>query len=87
MMDIALNGDRVIPQLLQFEIQGLSSFHLAAMLGHREVLTCLLNKDIPVDMPLSSGSTVLHLAAFAGHLELVKELIEKYKAAITKTDM
>ncbi len=79
-------SDVLISKLLVYEIRSISPFHLAAMLGNNDILVNLLDKDIPVDMPLSSGTTALQIASFAGHDDTVKILLDVYKADLNRRD-
>ena len=79
-------NDKLIPKMLAYEIKTISPFHLAAMVGSNDILVNLLDKDVPVDMPLASGTTALHMASFAGHDETVQVLLDVYKADLCKRD-
>lgn len=86
MMEYVLKGNPLIPKLVACEIVTLSPFHLAAMLGFNDILVNFVDKDVPVDLCLESGTTALHLASFAGHVSTVKMLVDIYKAELDKQD-
>ena len=81
-----LKGHSLIPKLLAYDIKTLCTFHMVVMLGYNDLLMSLMEKDIPVDIILVSGTTALHMACFAGHLDLVQLLIQIYKADLHKCD-
>lgn len=82
----ALREDPRGPKLLDYEIRSMSALHCAALKGHFDLVLELLDRDIPVDTPLASGTTMLHLAAFSGYVPLISALIDIYKADRFRTD-
>ena len=86
LLDNVLRDNKFIFHLLQCSINSLSPLHLAALLGHSDVLVTFFDRDISVDNALQTGSTCLHLASFGGHVGTVKLLVNVYKADATKQD-
>ena len=81
-----LKNNNLIPKLISCEISSISSFHLAAILGHVEIIVTILDRDVPVDFALASGTSALQLACFAGKLETVKILVNIYAAQLNVQD-
>lgn len=86
LLEHSLQENKLAFKLLQCEINSLSSFHLAAMLGRLDILIDFLDKNIHVDAILESGTTALHLASFGGHMATVRLLLNVYKADVNKQD-
>ena len=86
LIETLLRYDVVLPKLILYEIRTISPFHYAALRGNRDILVCFLDKDVPVDLALKSGTTALHLACFSGNAEIVKLLVDVYKADLNKQD-
>ena len=82
----AIRDDPRCPKLIDYEILSMSAIHCAALFGHLDIVMDVLDKDVPVDTPLASGTTLLHLAAFGGADNLVNALIDVYKADRFRTD-
>ena len=61
---------------------GMTLLHMAARIGHLEVVKELLaNKDIKVNLQSKNGHTPLHMAAYNGHVEVCKALIQDERIA------
>ncbi len=86
LMEYTLRYDVIAPRLLAYEILSLSPFLYAALKGHDEILVNFIERDVPVDLILNTGTTALHLASFAGHVTTIKMLVEVYKADVNKQD-
>lgn len=50
--------------------------HIAASLGHTQIVKNLVAHGVDVDVALDTGITPLHLAAYEGQMEAVEALIE-----------
>jgi serine/threonine-protein phosphatase 6 regulatory ankyrin repeat subunit B len=50
--------------------------HVASRMGHKEIVSLLLQFGASLTSRTDSGNTALHLASEAGHLSLVKYLVE-----------
>ena len=50
--------------------------HIASGIGHKEIVSLLLQFGASLTSRTDSGNTALHLASEAGHLSLVKYLVE-----------
>ena len=82
-----LRDCRLVPPLLAIRTTTVSALHLAALLGHNDILVNLLDWDVPVDAALvQSGGTPLQFASLAGHLHTVSLLIDVYKADVGIAD-
>lgn len=55
---------------------GMSLLHWAADRGHTEIVRCLLEKKINVNMQDDEGQTALHYAASCGHLDIIRVLLD-----------
>ena len=51
--------------------------HQAAVSGHKNVVTLLLNEGCPIDIRDSDGLSALHLAAFYGHIDIIELLVKQ----------
>ena len=56
---------------------GSTMLAIAALMGHTEVVTALLERGADVNAKSRDGGTALHAAAFLGRVETVKFLLEK----------
>ena len=57
--------------------QGNSMLHLAAELGHNEIISFLMHNGLDVALQNNSGHTPLHLAVSKGHHKTVELLPKK----------
>jgi len=53
-----------------------NSIHIASRMGHKEIVSLLLQFGASLTSHTDSGNTALHLASEEGHLSLVKYLVE-----------
>jgi ankyrin repeat protein len=51
--------------------------HIASRMGHKEIVSLLLQFGASLASRTDSGNTALHLASEAGHLSLVKYLVQR----------
>ena len=86
LLDTTLTDNPLALKLLQCEINSLSPFHLAAMLGKFDILMTFLGAGIEADTVLESGTTALHLASFGGHKGTVELLCTVFQADVNKQD-
>ena len=86
LLETLLRYDIILPKLMLYEIKTVSPFHYAALLGNQDILVCFLDKDVPVDLALKSGTTALHLASFSGNAKIIELLVDVYKADLNKQD-
>ncbi|XP_067125095.1 ankyrin repeat and SAM domain-containing protein 1A isoform X2 [Centruroides vittatus] len=56
---------------------GYTSLHHAALNGHKEIVSLLLQYEASTNVVDHKGSTPLHLAAWTGNTEIVKVLLEQ----------
>ena len=59
----------------------------AALMGHTEIVTLLLEHGADVNARSRDDGTALHAAAFLGHTETVKLLLEKGADATLRNNM
>ena len=86
LLDNVLKDNKVIFNLLQCTINSLSPLHLAALLGHSDILVTFFDRDVSVDTTLQTGSTCLHMASFGGHVGIVKLLLHVYHVDASMQD-
>ena len=63
----------------QFQVEGNTPFHVAALMGNLEVFQFILEKSSNKNQSNGNGSTSLHLAAMEGHYNICKMIIEGNK--------
>lgn len=66
------------PNVLFFcDDQGRTALHIAAMMGHDDIVQCLLKTNLESEIKDKEGRTALFLAAQNGHKATVKLLLER----------
>jgi ankyrin repeat protein len=56
--------------------RGNNCLHLAAIIGHLELVKYVLSKGIHIDCQNNAGKTALHLASEKGHIDVVMWLTD-----------
>ncbi|WAQ99494.1 CACT-like protein [Mya arenaria] len=56
--------------------EGLTCLHLAAMYGHNDIIQCLVEKEVDLNLiEGKAGRTILHNACMSGDISLVRDLL------------
>lgn len=65
-----------------FDDRGQASLHIAAELGHEEVVEILLESNAFVNVRNKHGMTPLHLAARKGYNKMIRQLVTEHGALL-----
>ena len=93
--EAALHGNSEIIELLSFHgdsnlikrnNQGSTVLHCAIQNGNIELITCLLEFDIPIDFHDANGDTEFTLAASLGHIESMKLLYNYHEEILESSN-
>jgi ankyrin repeat protein/GTPase SAR1 family protein len=77
LIDVLLSDFHLDPSLV-LDDQGNKAIHIAALQGHKQVVTLLVKKyNCPIDVKNEVKQTPLHMACSRGHLDVSKVLISE----------